>query len=115
MALLAFPDIARFADDQHAHSSTSRPNPDHATMELLRDPVFEPIASLMKRSQRVKVAAELNAAILESQGLGGESKVKSLVRLMCWGEERLEAAGTGLGGNERGRAWAQSVLSEIGG
>lgn len=113
MALLAFPDIARFADDL---PYAPRPPPDAATLELLKDPVFIPISQLMRRSQRVKVAKELNAAILESQGQGSETKISGLVRLMAWGEERLEKAGVGLPGDDkdRGRKWADQVLSEVG-
>jgi hypothetical protein len=62
----------------------------------------------MRRSQRVKVAKELNAAILESQGLGMETKLSGLVRLMSWGEDRLEKAGLAIPGGERG--WADEVL-----
>lgn len=103
MALLAFPDLAKFSDDQ-AHHPTLPP----ATAELLADPAFLPISQLMRRSQRVKVAKELNAAILESQGLGMETKLSGLVRLMSWGEDRLEKAGLAIPGGERG--WADEVL-----
>jgi len=67
----------------------------------------------MRRSQRVRVAKELNAAILESQGLGMETKMSGLVRLMAWGEERLEKAGVGLPAAEkdRGRKWADVLLT----
>lgn len=107
MALLAFPDLAKFADDS-AHHPTLPP----ATAELLADPAFAPISQLMRRSQRVKVAKELNAAILESQGLGTETKLGGLVRLMSWGEERLERAGVKVPEEENGRAWADAVLAE---
>ena len=83
------------------------------TLELLQDPAFIPISQLMRRSQRVKVAKELNAAILESQGQGVETKMTGLVRMMAWGEERLEKAGVGLPLEEkdRGRGWADVVLN----
>lgn len=110
MALLAFPDLARFADDA---SMTDRPPPDPETLLLLQDPAFAPISQLMRRSQRVKVAKELNAAILESQGQGMETKLSGLVRLMAWGEDKLEKAGVTLpeGEKGRGRQWADAVLS----
>ena len=111
MALLAFPDLARFADDASTVDST-RPAPDPETMTLLQDPAFAPISQLMRRNQRVKVAKELNAAILESQGQGMETKLSGLVRLMAWGEEKLEKAGVTLpeGEKDKGRKWADAVL-----
>jgi hypothetical protein len=113
MALLAFPDLSRFADNATSLSTPVRPAPTEPTLELLKDPVFTPIITLMRRSQRVKVAKELNAAILESQGQGMETRLGGLVRLMSWGEERLEKAGVTLPGEERdkGRKWANAVLS----
>jgi len=112
MALLAFPEIAKYADDQSKVT-------DPTIAELLKDPVFQPIIGLMKRNQRVKVARELNVAILESQGLGGESRVKGLIRLMCFSEDRLEILGIGMGSNTgagaRGRGWIDTILGEIGG
>ncbi|WRT66024.1 uncharacterized protein IL334_002975 [Kwoniella shivajii] len=109
MALLAFPDLARFADDS---PSSSRPPPDSETLTLFQDPAFIPIMALMKRSQRVKVAKELNAAILESQGHGMETKLSGLVRLMAWGEQKLVECGLGLPEEEKskGRGWADKVL-----
>ena len=98
MALLAFPDLSRFADDAASLPPTGRPAPAEGTLELLKDPVFTPIITLMRRSQRVKVAKELNAAILESQGQGMETRLGGLVRLMSWGEEKLEKGGVSLPG-----------------
>lgn len=91
MALLAFPNLAK--------------------EELSEDPAFSPITQLMKRTQRVKVAKELNAAILESQGYGMESKLSVLVRLMAWGEQKLIKAGVGVD-DDRGRQWSDVVLNE---
>jgi hypothetical protein len=107
MALLAFPDLAKYADDFNPIL------PDKDTLALFQDPAFKPIMTLMKRSQRVKVAKELNAAILESQGNGMETKLSGLVKLMSWGEEKLESAGVGLPGDEKdkGRKWADAVLT----
>jgi hypothetical protein len=67
----------------------------------------------MRKSQRVKVAKELNAAILESQGQGMETKLSGLVRLMAWGEEKLEKAGVGLPASDKdkGRKWADAVFA----
>ncbi|KAK8865626.1 hypothetical protein IAR55_000770 [Kwoniella newhampshirensis] len=113
MALLAFPDLARFADDSVSLATTNRPPPDADTLALFHDPAFVPIMALMRRSQRIKVAKELNAAILESQGHGMETKLSGLVRLMAWGEEKLVSSGVGLPIEEttKGRAWADAVLS----
>lgn len=112
MALLAFPDLVKFADDASDPSSVSEYTPDPTTQNLLDDPAFVPILQLMRRSQRVKVAKELNAAILESQSQGVETKLSSLVRLMAWGEERSEKAGLVLPVSEasRGREWVDKVL-----
>ncbi|BEI82386.1 hypothetical protein CcaverHIS002_0302540 [Cutaneotrichosporon cavernicola] len=92
MALLAFPDLAK--DDASSDSS------------------FEAITQLMKRTQRVKVAKELNAAILESQGQGMETKMAGLLRLMKWGEDRLEKNNLRVQ-DDRGRQWADVVLREV--
>jgi hypothetical protein len=105
MALLAFPDLAKFSNDP-AQPSTLPP----ATVELLSDPAFAPISRLMHRSQRLKVARELNAAILGSQGMGMETKLGGLVRLMSWGEDRLAKAGFKIPTSERD--WADNVLKE---
>ncbi|EIW73102.1 hypothetical protein TREMEDRAFT_37146 [Tremella mesenterica DSM 1558] len=111
MALLAFPDLAKYADDA---TSSSQPPPPPETLALFQDPAFTPIIQLMRRSQRVKIAKELNAAILESNGQGMETKLSGLVRLMAWGEEKLETSGMALPNIEkyRGRKWAEAVLSE---
>lgn len=108
MALLAFPDLAKYADDAHSVQPT-----DKDTLALFQDPSFSPITNLMKKSQRIKIAKELNAAILESQGCGMENKLSGLVRLMSWGEEKLEKSGIGLPVEERdkGRKWADEILS----
>ena len=109
MALLAFPDLAKYADDVNPTQPT-----DQDTLSLFQDPAFAPIMQLMKRAQRVKVAKELNSAILESQGNGTETKLTGLVQLMAWGEEKLESSGVVLpaGERSRGRNWAGQVLAE---
>lgn len=111
MALLAFPDLARYSDDDSAAASTTTAAPPAG--ELFADPAFTPISKLMKRDQRVKVAKELNAAILESQGLGVESKLGGLMKFMSWGEASLESAGVSLpqGEEGKGRLWASQVLA----
>lgn len=48
------------------------------------------IAELLSPAQRLKTAGELNAAILESFSQGKETKLLSLIRLMCWGEAMLD-------------------------
>ena len=108
MALLAFPDLAKYADDEYPVMPA-----DKDTLTLFQDQSFAPIMSLMKRSQRIKIAKELNAAILESQGCGMDTKLSGLVRLMSWGEEKMEKSGMGLPADERdkGRKWADKVLS----
>jgi hypothetical protein len=108
MALLAFPDLAKYADDANSIQPT-----DQDTLSLFQDPAFAPIMQLMKRAQRVKVAKELNSAILESQGNGTETKLTGLVKLMSWGEEKLESSGVSLpiGDKTRGRNWAKQVLT----
>ncbi|KIR30605.1 hypothetical protein I307_03716 [Cryptococcus deuterogattii 99/473] len=111
MALLAFPDLAKFADDSPA---ADKPTLAPEALTLFEEPAFEPIIALMKRSQRVKVAKELNAAILENQGYGMETKLSGLVRLMAWGEEKLvEGSDVVIPEEEqgKGRAWADAVLS----
>jgi len=108
MALLAFPDLAKYADDANSIQPT-----DQDTLSLFQDPAFAPIMQLMKRAQRVKVAKELNSAILESQGNGTETKLTGLVKLMSWGEEKLESSGVNLPVSDktRGRNWAKQVLT----
>jgi hypothetical protein len=107
MALLAFPDLAKYADDANSIQPT-----DQDTLSLFQDPAFAPIMQLMKRAQRVKVAKELNSAILESQGNGTETKLTGLVQLMAWGEEKLEVSGVALpaGDKTKGRDWAQQII-----
>ncbi|WWC68291.1 uncharacterized protein I206_102214 [Kwoniella pini CBS 10737] len=128
MALLAFPDLARFADDSLTTETTTVKEenkliesgsiiPDLKTIELFQEPVFKPIISLMKRSHRIKISKELNSAILENQGHGKETKLNGLIKLMAFGEKNLIDHGLGLPVNERfkGRQWADKVLSSVSG
>jgi glucose-induced degradation protein 8 len=48
------------------------------------------ISSLLSPHQRMKTAGEVNAAILESLSQGKESKLVSLLKLLCWGESMLD-------------------------
>ncbi len=49
-----------------------------------------PLAELMDPSLRRHVAAKVNEAILEEQGVMREAKVRGLVRLWSWGEQKLQ-------------------------
>ena len=48
------------------------------------------VSELLSPAQRMKTAAAVNAAILESLGQGKEAKLVGLLRLLCWGEAMLE-------------------------
>ncbi|KAH9944152.1 CTLH/CRA C-terminal to lish motif domain-containing protein [Epithele typhae] len=48
------------------------------------------VSELLSPAQRMRTAAEVNAAILESLGQGKEAKLVGLLRLMFWGEDMLE-------------------------
>ncbi|KAI0639677.1 CTLH/CRA C-terminal to lish motif domain-containing protein [Trametes polyzona] len=48
------------------------------------------VSELLSPAQRMKTAAEVNAAILESSSQGKEAKLVGLLRLLCWGEAMLE-------------------------
>lgn len=118
MGLLAFPALAKYGDDTQGFSAASGSDVpgglDSETEKLFSDSAFKPLANLMTRQHRCQVAKSLNAVILQSQGQAKDTKVVGLVRLMSWGEERLERAAIGLpeGEKSRGREWAQRVLEE---
>lgn len=86
----------RFAQDELAPRGEERPEflaELERTMALL---VFDtepatpgPITDLLSAGQRLKVAGEVNTAILESQNQGRDVKLVSLLRLLCWGERTL--------------------------
>ncbi|TGZ85448.1 hypothetical protein EX30DRAFT_314502 [Ascodesmis nigricans] len=62
------------------------------TMALLcfpRDNLAAPLAELMDPALRRRIAARVNEAILEAQGMQKEPKIRSLVRLRAWSEEYL--------------------------
>lgn len=48
------------------------------------------VGELLSPAQRMKTAAEVNAAILDSSSQGKEAKLVGLLRLLCWGEGMLE-------------------------
>ena len=48
------------------------------------------VSELLSPTQRMKTAAEVNSAILESLSQGKEAKLVGLLRLLCWGESMLE-------------------------
>lgn len=107
MGLLAFPELAKFADETNPVIPT-----DKDTLTLFSDPTFEPMKKLMQRSHRHFIAKELNSAILGAHGCALDNKLTGLVRLMSWGEERLAKAGVTLPESEGevGRKWADQVL-----
>ena len=64
------------------------------TMALLAfdsSPLMPPsVSELLSPAQRMKTAAEVNAAILESLSQGKEAKLVGLLRLLSWGENMLD-------------------------
>ena len=48
------------------------------------------VSELLSPAQRMKTAAEVNAAILESFSQGKEAKLVGVLKLLCWGENMLE-------------------------
>jgi len=94
MALLAFPELAALSSSEAEGAEAPAVDPE-ATVQ---QPAWASLGSLLKRDHRTKVAKELNAAILESQGQGQETKLSGMVRLMCWGESRLKSKGVGVPG-----------------
>jgi hypothetical protein len=88
MALLAFPELAALSSDEDEQDQPADgPDP------LAKQPAWASLGGLLRRDHRTKVARELNAAILESQGQGQETKLSGMVRLMCWGETQLRDKG----------------------
>lgn len=79
-----------FASTQLAHRAPQNPKflqDLECTMALLCFPVDQlasPLTELMDPQMRKQVAAEVNEAILESQGVMPEAKVRGLVRLRAW-------------------------------
>lgn len=90
-------DALQFAQEELAPRGEENPQflPElEKTMALLAfgsSPMLPPgIADLLSPVQRMKTAGEVNAAILGRAGQGQESKILSLLKLMCWGEGMLE-------------------------
>lgn len=79
-------------------SSKSRKSKEKET-NTEKDPVEEwssanlpaSIAGLLRSSQRLATASEVNAAILAQQGYGATPKLPGLLRMLAWGEETLKA------------------------
>ncbi|XP_071478610.1 glucose-induced degradation protein 8 homolog [Diadema antillarum] len=63
------------------------------TLALLafEDPERSPFADLLHPSQRQKVASELNAAILEAENRESTPKLTSLLKLLLWSQDQLDA------------------------
>ena len=93
-----------FASSQLAPRAAT--NPDflkdlELTMSLLiflptETPLQPQFASLLQPTLRQDVAARVNDAILNNQGARGEAKLRSLVRLRIWAEERARMVGKDL-------------------
>ena len=99
MALLAFPELASFdrlrGDDVEDDTFVERlPTASASAPPTAKPPpAWSTLGSLMRKEHRTTVAKELNAAILDSQGQGQETKLSGLVKLMAWTEEALESKG----------------------
>ncbi|KAJ9095834.1 hypothetical protein QFC20_006543 [Naganishia adeliensis] len=97
MALLAFPELASFdrlrgsAADEDSYVETLPTASASAPATAKPPPAWSTLGSLMRKEHRTTVAKELNAAILDSQGQGQETKLSGLVKLMAWTEEALES------------------------
>jgi hypothetical protein len=63
------------------------------TMALLCFPKdnLAPLAELMDPALRRRVAAQVNETIMEAQGLQKEPKIRSLVKLRAWSEDRARS------------------------
>ncbi|KAJ9125095.1 hypothetical protein QFC22_000048 [Naganishia vaughanmartiniae] len=99
MALLAFPELASFdrlqgeSEDLNEYAEPLASAVASAPPTAKPPPAWSTLGSLMRKEHRTTVAKELNAAILESQGQGQETKLSGLVKLMSWTEEALENKG----------------------
>lgn len=54
------------------------------------DNLTQPLAALLDPQLRADVANKVNQAILHSQGLRREAKIKGLIRLRAWGEQKCK-------------------------
>lgn len=90
MALLAFPELAAMGASEDDDAPGDLVAADGASKA---EASWASLGNLMRKEHRVKVAKELNAAILESQGQGQETRLGGLIRLMSWGEDQLRTRG----------------------
>lgn len=92
MALLAFeiPNMLRSPNSAPSVSTTTT----SAAAKLVPEPSMpSSIASLLDQSQRLKTAAELNAAILTSQSHCKDPKLPGMMKMLSWGESLLTDKG----------------------
>jgi hypothetical protein len=126
MALLAFPELAamgRAKDEVYTGTEAlwgpaSLPptaSQTAAAGDEKREPPWTSLGNLMRKEHRIKVAKELNAAILESQGQGQETKLGGLIRLMSWGEEQLRGRGIIVPGVDVSTVMQTGVTRSLGG
>ncbi|KAM0792917.1 hypothetical protein ACM66B_002677 [Microbotryomycetes sp. NB124-2] len=64
-----------------------------ASAESATPPMPEAISSLLDQSQRLRTAAELNAAILSAQSHSKDPKLPGLMKMLVWGETMLTEKG----------------------
>ncbi len=106
MALLAFPELAEIdhlsekSGEGAIATATATATTTTTTSTATKDgeppkpePAWATLGTMMRKEHRIKVAKELNAAILESQGQGQETRLGGLVKLMSWGENQLHLRG----------------------
>jgi hypothetical protein len=60
------------------------------------NPLQPQFAELLQPSLRRDVASRVNEAILTTMGARGEARLRSLVRLRVWAEDKARAAGKDL-------------------
>lgn len=118
MALLAFPELAAIGSTHASSTSTPVAVDAAAGIETIDKTTGEPVAasaqpawatlgSLLKAEHRTQVAKMLNAAILDSQGQGQETRLSGLVKLMSWGEGKLKNKGIHVPGIQVGTLLGQ--------
>lgn len=64
------------------------------TMALLcfpMDKLAPPLAELMDPALRRQVASKVNEAILEAQGVPKEAKIRRMIRLRAWAEQKMRS------------------------
>ncbi|KAI5481082.1 hypothetical protein MNV49_006268 [Pseudohyphozyma bogoriensis] len=90
MALLAF-EMPAFPSSAASAVVPAPPPSGKKAKEEVQMP--SSISSLLDQSQRLKTAAELNAAILTSQSHNKEPKLPGLMKMLGWGEGLLSEKG----------------------